>query len=553
MWVTLGLFNLLVASPLKRDISKLVRWCEDRELPYELWPVRNGRILTPKFPEPRQTKGSWRKILSELAKINLPPEVHEAVQEYCPLMASTIARSELLNNEIASDLLKINENLFQSLPRTGTGTPSDVRYQTLGQILTMNAGLSRFAAQTFAGTTRITETECHYWSNSLLGIGTAALGLWRLCRFLDKTLGEMRVPERFAQLRLVTEFPDLTKEDPEKKDYLGEVKLSTKDLKPVVPLLAFFSARDGYRSTETTISAPLAAVSSCNSLRWSLLTITHEITHVTIRGVLSDLYPDLNDETDLQKALDLIEAKRRAPTLFDEIRRILFFTIIKMDDVVSERSSGESTELDLAIFRRLLERWRHDVDETLVHTFDFLYFYGIDVERYVRGIWMSWGTIPNVSNRIRDYVLRTICAVMAKHIRKGPHSEELAKKAVLQSLRGMDAAGGGDRYVKLAIKYIEEDWERKIKPAVRARRQLIKIVLNFLFSTKVATAVRGEPEISGDASEKEGYTLRRGYLELKQIRNPLRFLELYTEAKQPSAAESLWMYYVLAFCISEDE
>jgi hypothetical protein len=553
IWVTMGLFNVVVASRSAKQIARLAKWAEAQPFAFEVWEIKDGRVLKARLPVPQESKRPWRRALSDLSEAHLPPELHEAIQEYCPLMASTLARSELLRDGIASDLLRLSEFLSQAVSTLKRDASCDSRYRALGQVLTINAGLSRFASQTFAGTPPIVETECHYWSNSLLGIGTATLGLWCLCRFLDRTLGEQRLPERFARLRHVTQVPDLTTQNPPVKDYLGEIELPRDAVQPVIPLLAFFSARDGYRSTATTISAPLAAVSSCNSLRWSLLTLTHEISHVIIRGVLADLYPNLDDESELEGALQLIDGHRPGPTLFDEIRRIMFFAISKMDDVRAERPEGESKDLTPEVLRRLLENWRQEVDETLVHAFDFTYFYGRDVDRYVRGIWMSWGTIPNVSTRVREYVVRTICAVMVKHVRKAANAEELAKESVLQCLRTLAASDHGGRYVDQAIRYIENDWKGKIRPIVRARWNLIKIVEWFMFSSKIATVLRGEPEISGDAPDKEGYTLRPCSLEFKTIRNPLRFLELYTEAKPPLAAEALWMYLVLAFCVRADE
>ena len=73
------------------------------------------------------------------------------------------------------------------------------------------------------------------------------------------------MPERFAALADWKEkVPDLTRGEPPDKDYLWDVTLSD-DSGELMPLITCFSARDGYRSTETTVSAPLAAVSSCNS------------------------------------------------------------------------------------------------------------------------------------------------------------------------------------------------------------------------------------------------------------------------------------------------
>jgi hypothetical protein len=187
------------------------------------------------------------------------------------------------------------------------------------------------------------------------------------------------------------------------------------------------------------------------------------------------------------------------------------------------------------------------VEEIIVHVFDFLYFYGRDIEKYVRSLWLSWGTIPTINSRVKDYVIRTICAALVLHLRR-EQAEEFARDQVLEQLRSLKDGGS---YVQSAISYIESHWANEIYPRVFASKQIVKIVQTFLYSDTIATKIRGETAISGGATDREGYTLKPGTLETTEIRNPLRFLEVYTGSK-PQAWESLWMLYVLAFCIKNE-
>lgn len=551
LWLSLGLFNVIISAPQSADVDSFLNWAKKEKLPYEVWTVVDARIKKINQSANVSSASDWRRTLGKLSEASVAPELTEAIAEYCPLMASTMSRGEFLPNQPFSGIQTINDFVCAELMKFGPQTGIELRYQALGQLLTINAGISRFASQTHAGTSPIFETECHFWSHSLLGIGTATLGLWKLRAFLQKTLGEQRLPQRFSALRSIkTAVPNLSTEAWPEQDILASITLPADDVTdPIIPLLSYFSARDGYRSTETTLSAPLASVSSCNSLRWSLLTVTHEISHVVIRAVLSELYPDLDDTVKIESCLDLLNARAAASSLFHEIRRMLLFALLVMDAEEAERNVSDPVNVDAASLKDILERWRHEVDETMVHVFDFLYFYGLDVDRYVSGIWMSWGTIPNVSTRVRGYVVRTVCAVMAKHLRRGTKSPELARDEVIDVLKKLDATGHGGRYVKQALDYLDKEWDREIRDKVLARRLLIKIVKCFLFSETAATSVRSEPEISGGATEKEGYTLKVGTFELRTIRNPLRFLELYTGHAHSSASDSAWMFYILAFGI----
>lgn len=386
VWLSIGLYNIIAVPHDKREVTKLTQTAQKEKVPYEMWDIKSGIVQGVTLWSPERPPKDYLDPLIRLSKISFPDELQEAVREYGPLMASTLSRSASLPPHISDELKKTSLLLAEMFADFSQPPSLERTYQYLSELLTINAGLSRFSSQTFAGTSPLTHTECHFWSNSLLGIGTATIALRNIRSFLDKTLGESRLPERFEALKKIkTNVPDLQKEYPPDKDYLGEAKIDP-ETEPIIPLISYFSARDGYRSTPTTISAPLASVFSCNCPRWSLMTVTHEISHVVIRAILSDLYPDFSDAAQVEECRKLFESSAIGPTLFHEIQRILFFSVCMMDDVFAGHSPGDIRSVD---FAKLLQRWRRDIDETMVHTFDFLYFYGKDVDRYVSGIWAS--------------------------------------------------------------------------------------------------------------------------------------------------------------------
>jgi hypothetical protein len=554
MWVGFGLLNVIVETNSKANSTALLKFARNRGLAIECWRLKGNIVQTVSGSDSAQV-GDIGARLGRLSAKSAIPEVREALHEYCPLMASSIARSGPLPRGIHDNLVRTQEYI-EGAVKQAAATEKLTPYRLLGQLLMVNAGLSRFSSQTFAGTVPISETECHFWTHSLLGIGVPSIGLWKITDFLEKTLGRAQLPERFATLGEITaNIPDLCTLDVNDPfwtaDHLGRAKLGraknngTDEL--FVPLLAYFSARDGFRSTSTTISAPLASVASCNSPRWSLLTLTHEVSHILVRAMLASLYPDFEDAQALESTLELLELQQ-GRTLLDEIRRYFFISILMIDKV---HANGKGRrDLNAEELTKLLGHWHREIEETFVHVFDFLYFYGKDVSKYINGIWASWGTIPNITTRVPDYVIRTISAVLANHLRR-PKGEEAARELVVHALTELQQSGAGGSYVDVALTYISEHWADEIKPRVNARRSLVKIAQTFFFSESIATLVRREPEISGGATEKEGYTLRQGHLDLRTIRNPLRFLELYSISVQPSPAESLWIYYVLSFCVTD--
>ena len=556
LWLTLGLFNILFATTSTEEVSALIKWLKKNSVAYEKWLVKSGVVQPAATSDQWVEEPSWRNTLQKIPSLKFPPELGEVVQEYCPLMASALARSHPLPPAFANDLRQFHDFVEKRLlqPSAGSDTMTEDLYKVLGRMAIINAGLSRFAAQTFSGTTRITETECHYWSHSLLGVGTANTALWRIQKFLREKVGEARLHLRFKKYADGPNEKNLATEDWPEGDFLGKTQIPEGEKQPVRPLLAYFSSRDGFRSTDLTISVPLSAVSGCNSPQWSLMTITHEVSHVVIRAILSDLYPSMNDPKALQETISLLKANAPGKTVLLEVRRIMLFAIHEMERVACGRKPNEAPSYDATDLHRLLAHWRPHVEETLVHVFDFLYFYGRDVERYVRGIWISWGTIPNLSTRVHSYVQRTICAIMSTHLRRGAAAADLACKELLACLKEMKKGGYGGRYVIEAIHYIEQKWDSEIKDKVEARRELIKIAVHFLFSESIATKVLGEAYITGGQDKKhDGYDFRPNQIELKPLSNPLHFLKVYTGQNSSSPAESAWVYHILAFCVKGDD
>ena len=320
-------------------------------------------------------------------------------------------------------------------------------------------------------------------------------------------------------------------------------------------MATYFSARDGWRGTSTTISAPLATINSCSSTRWSLITLTHEFSHIIISAILADLYPDFTDPSEIKSFRALWYNNKPGAHLFEEIQRIILFSILEMNEAGHGITSAENYNhyLQHEELKILLRRWQPYIEETMVHVFDFLYFYGRDVERYIRGIWASWGTIPNVSSRIEDYVVRSISAVLSHHWRRADDAEDLAKQEVTSALQKLQESKLGGRYVEEALQLLDKKWDSHIKRQVRARRQLVKIVSTYLFSEEIASNIRGESEISGGTKDTEGYPLHPGHIDERSIRNPLRFIEIYTKLAEPSIAHSVWMLYTLAFCVQSND
>jgi len=557
VWIGLGLYNVILAIPtwnLPAWISLTIQ-----QLRHELWQIRDGEIAhveRSNFPQPRAI--AWRADLLKVARhADGNDLLADSIHEYCTLMASAISRCELILPTQVDDLALANNELLSDIEDPNLADD----YVRLAQLTDVNAALSRFTSQSFSGSSPVFETECHFWIHSLLGTGVANLALTNLERFVRTTLGAQRLHARFDHLRHVTEnVPNLRElrrdADEWTVNYLLDAPLTTEDLSdPIFPVITYLSGRDGFKSTEQTLSAPLAVISSCNSMRWSLMTLTHEISHIFIKGFLGTLYFDSNSPTDVKDALRLRRMRSAAPNLLDEIRRYLLFALLDLERVERRGSRSATVQLDLAL---LLDTWHHEVEELFVHVFDFLYFYGRSYTRYVHGIWTSWGVVPNIANRVPEYVMRTLCVLLSLYVR-----DEQAADRARETLLGLfktyceeaERRQDDPRYVATADEYLrnEQTWLSEVRPRLISRLPIVRIAQTFFYSQEAALTLGMESHLAGGSATREGYPLKIGRYDTSPITNPLKFIEQYTDYVKAAEPSSAWLLHVLAFNVVNDK
>ena len=445
---------------------------------------------------------------------------------------------------ITKELEQANSIITQSALNHASESSNGRDLPAIALLVDVNAALSRFTSQMFSGIPPIKETECHFWTHSLLGTGLANLALLKVRRFVTLTLGEARIPD---QVKLLEEINDegLVKEVlhdgalwngpwlQRLPEISGRKPLLTA-LDPLAPLITYLSGRDGYHTTQTSLSAPLNILTSCSSLRWSLLTITHEMSHRVIDEALSYILPDHRDPLELAEATALINETHPPRNLLAALQFKVLHSmaelnavtpLIDVPDVVSEKHIVD-----------LIGTRREEVEEIMVHVFDFTYFYGADPEVYVPAIWRSWDAIPSLHRRLPAYVLRTLCAVYSKF-----WSSSNPTHAALAAVRaGMDKVAKTDRtnaYIQDALDYLNGETE-SLQKLLQRRRTLIGIVRSFFQSPVIVQSVRGQSTKAGSS--------RPYVFDGTPIENPLRFIESNTSA-QSNTLRSLWMLARLAF------
>ncbi|GLX79480.1 hypothetical protein tinsulaeT_28200 [Thalassotalea insulae] len=551
-WISLGMMNNVLHFNDKNLFTELLQWCEQNLVNVEAWErVANNDILRTSvtYSKSNQSTENWRVRLTQMLSKAKSPGIQLALSEFCPLLASTISRLELNDKRLYEEYVKLID--YVELVLETDEQLVENRTISSSVINTLNAGLSRFSSQTLSGISPISSTESHFWIHSLLGIGVASLGLSNLVSFISKRLGESYIPDKFLHLNNKSDdIPDLMalhSTDPFwEQDYLG-ISLNNVTSDDLAPDIAFFSGRDGFKAHLTNISVPLTSVFSSSSEKWTLLTITHEISHKILKAVLSLIFPieDIGSGGITKKEAKSLYEDRKYNSWLDSIRVWLWSSIIDISaaNKISQGHLDRNENIELVIdLLDSIDEWYGEVEEIIVHVFDFLYFYRGQESKYIKEIWMTWSVIPNISNRVPEYVVRTTCAILSSHLHRGIASIDSSIEIVKSHLERMLISSPQTPYLTDAIDFIKNDREQ-LKQLVDSRKTLVRFTKTFLHSESVMS------ELWAESSSAQDKVAPHRKLTHYTIDNPLVFLDRHSDRKIVCEAESAWIFYNLAFSL----
>lgn len=452
---------------------------------------------------------------------------------------------------VASDLETFSR-AFREKMEASNGDGDNTR---LSWLVNVNAALSRFTSQTFAGVSPIAATECHFWSNSLLGIGLATQALVNIRRFTETAVGNVDWLELLDQLGetdipkdwklLFTRVPGKAADWIDAEEMMREALLkretslaATTSDQTRMPLIVCFSGRDGFRSTSFTLSAPLEVISQGNAYGWSPITLTHEISHVWINGILSIIFPDPADAAAM-KRMDQIVQGRQIETVLDDLKLAIYFTYTLLEREreglpIDGPPSGKP-------WLELVETHGLQVNEALTHILDYQFFYHQDEVRYIKSIWSSWDVIPNIKERLQSYLIRSACALLCERI-----SHDRAIGTTLdrleELLKELKAEMGKANYLDDALAILKQD-RAELEKKVRNRELLVRIAKVFLTNQPIGARLDREYQ------EPRGVYANLEWLkfDFQQIWNPTRFLGHHCKERKGDRVRALWLMTKVAF------
>lgn len=544
MFLSLGLFNVLFFSETEEMRQAVRGFADSHQIRWEEWEIQGNQLAKVHFCSGVQIHhplppGVANPISSAEPTRGLVP----AIREYRALMLTCVTQAQIFTPDVAPDLL-LFDDLFKQALQDDSITDNVAK---LGSLVIANASLSRFLSQTYSGTSPILETEVHFSTHSLLGIGIASLALMRIRRFIDEAFTRTRITDLLEALHKLPAhstplLQSLSSTDEFwERDHLfgsgstvGHTAIH-QETKRYLPLLTFFSGRDGFRSTEFSLSAPLEAVSSCNSAPWTMQTLTHEVSHILVESVLATIVPRPDDMEGISSVIRSLQPTHAPTNLFDQLRAFVCFGIWLLkspDQTILQETLNES---ELA--KCMISTWS-ELREILTHIFDFLYFYKKNGQSYIRAVWVGWDVIPNIQHRIPDYLVRCLCALHANNLRRGKDGLQITVDQLLEYLEAAMEEFSSATYIPRAIFELKNRRSYYLKRLEKGA-VLVKFVRYFLYSPTIERTLVREP-VGMENDDRMTFTTKR-------IANPLRFLEMTSAEKKGEAQRSAWMLTQLAF------
>lgn len=541
-FLSLGLYNLVLISKSREEADRVTALlAANPSVAWESWEVgEDGYIGSVGYSD--SLKQNF-KVFTDLGGVKLHEGLHSMTDEYRTLVAATANKAHTYIPEVAAETRRFDAGFRKYLE-----SPSHKDVIKAQWLVNVNAALSRFSSQTFAGISPITETECHYWTHSLLGVGTATQALVMIRRQVQVAFDRADFRNRLKALALLPSNSSRLDQLSPSAGYWQHhhlPKLAPTDVEQMTPIV-FFSGRDGFRSTAHTLSVPLEVISAANTIGWSLRTLTHELSHVFVDTILGALLPTASDPEFTNRIARLFDSEP-ASNLLEDLQAAMCWALY-----ATIRRNAEDAELTGAELAEIIRQTYPEVSEILTHIFDFQYFYQSDPEIYIASIWASWDVIPNILDRVPEYLVRTLSAIMVLNLTaEDPYRAAAAQvEAELRKLLTLMPEANIIQVALDVLKAKGDDFRRQLI----SHMPLVAISKAFFFSQDIAAVIAREK--SQSRSAKEPFKANEFDADV-QVDNPLSFVYRQSRrssfSNEPDPIKSAWIMTHLAFASAGED
>lgn len=571
LWFSHGLANLIVISEELEFLEEVKKISGDDLLAWERWNITEGRLQPAEY-----APASMLKVDIEIPPTNsLQPDVQCIITEYFALMGTVRARSltyfpehQRSLNGIHGEVCKIiNELIFFSATdheRQPPSTLEDAQVATLlsdlgkkigyvhsliDQLLQINSALNYILNQGYTGIVPILQNQCPMRLFSLLGIGRSVIALSKVYESASTVFANYPIPRiiketyetDYSQIPIFANFSDYDVEEWRNWSSFLDGKLRHLAIQNSDQMfhLTYFSRQRGFRETLYAITAAIQSLFTAAFPKWSLLTITHEFLHAHVRAIMAVLFPEKPGDSftqlfDLYKGLSpsghsiKINMRQRLALIIMSILHSIVESGVLAENLRHGRKS-EQRSIDLSYeqcFKAYLDHYK-DINEFITHTLDFIYFYSSDKLLYIKLLWLSWATIPEIQQRIEHYLLRTLLAISID--RRGTLTDrfESSHKDLLNTLREIRNSGNpeSDQVIHHAINILEEPTKTSpLKAQFTGAVRLADMARHLLYSININHDIADDDLLITGEDGIQYYPIETCGFQDRDIQSPVSFL-----------------------------
>ncbi len=423
------------------------------------------------------------------------------------------------------------------------------------QLISLNSTLVYVISQAYHGQMPILNGDaCLIRHHSLLGIGNAHKAICKLIKFIEE--GFEKYPTLLAASKLYSKPSEFSLSENGNINSIHPIphidslfNAGHKLEEATIPKMSYFSSRYGFSEGPGIMTVAAQSLSGADTVRWSLLTVTHEMMHAHFDVIISELLSD-EEASPLERFLHSAEpmavtsdqlSKLTFGTAKEAFRAQLIFLASKLQAARNERFEIEThwqpgkefqyrstTAASKSEFLADFVENRKIFEECAVHALDLFYFYQGNTSRYIRALWLSWATVPGVVENLEFYILRSLVCV--GYSQPGDILPNRFNAAVtilsqqLESIRDKDGRSAS-LIIERALQFVNDERNQDLlKLLFLPLTQIVEVFKQFCFSENLRVYFEtGDMKVTSGEAEVI-YSLETEELSGELVQNPVAFL-----------------------------
>lgn len=546
-FVSYGLASVGIVG--SSDTLRAVMDCVEHQLlAVEVWQLTGGNV---REDEVAVTVFQTSKVGSECPELSsdgLPYEVACQVRQLQANLQLALYRAHHFAPETTPGLLRVANSgarLVGTLHQVAGETPTldsvSLHHYLLSSLLELNAALSLVISQTLGGNPPLLNSEYPVAEYGLLGVGTACRGLWGLYEHLRGAIDHENHIEKARTL-----YPATAAFDP----FLNWQHLSyhswaacparVTQLPSVEPgldsaHLVHFSSRFGFHETAYTLGASWQSLHASSSQEWHLLTVTHEFLHAYVRRLTAVLFPDISA---YEAVSQIMRGERLPSNAMESMQVALTLATLRYAAAQAEArdadpsfggftGEGYNARPSVQQVRAALDLDLRQVQEVVVHVLDYLYTFAADDVEYISAIWQSWSTVPSVTERIHEYLLRTLCALAARSIDVDRDEEPVFQDVYRRTHDCLTKLSEefDSPVLDAALAYLSDEVHAfRLRLEFSQGYYITRVTDTFLYDESIGFQLRRDASTTSGIDDQRLYAINPGEYPDQPVGSPLAFL-----------------------------